>query len=143
MRLGRIPEASSEAVSKSMKGNRGRNTRLELRLRGALAQKSVEGFRCGYIVEGTKVDLAFPSRRVAVMAHGCFWHNCPTCGLPLPKAHREYWKRKFAINRLRDRRIRIRLEKAGWKLGEFWGHEVDDDLETVLLRIERLLGPGA
>jgi DNA mismatch endonuclease (patch repair protein) len=142
MKLGRIPLASSAAVSKSMKGNRGRNTRLELRLRGALARRGIGGFRCGFVVEGTRVDFAFPFLRVAVMAHGCFWHNCPTCRLALPKTHRGYWRRKFAINRLRDMRIRRRFAKAGWRFGEVWGHEVDNDLQSAVAKIHRLLTPG-
>jgi DNA mismatch endonuclease, patch repair protein len=141
VKLGRIPEASSAAISKSMKGNGGRNTRLELRLRGALARRGIGGFRCGLLVEGTRVDLAFPSLRVAVMAHGCFWHNCPTCRLALPKTHKGYWRRKFMINRARDKRVRQRLTEAGWRFGEVWGHEVDDDLQSAVVKIEKLLTP--
>ena len=139
MKLGRIPPASSEATSKAMKGNRGSGTRLELRLRSALARRGIDGYSCNFPVEGVKVDIAFPTSRIAVLAHGCFWHGCPICKLPVPKSHRSYWTRKFAINRRRDRLVRARLTGAGWRLAEVWGHEVDEDLGGVVDRIEGLL----
>ena len=123
-----------------MKGNRGSGTRLELRLRSALARRGIGGYLCNFPAEGVKVDIAFPARRVAVLAHGCFWHNCPTCKLPIPRLHRGYWRRKFALNRRRDRLIHARLTKAGWRLAEVWGHEIDENLSGVVARIEGLLG---
>jgi DNA mismatch endonuclease, patch repair protein len=140
MKLGRIPPASSETTRRSMKGNRGSGTHLELRLRSALASRGINGYACNFPVEGVKVDIAFPARKVAVLAHGCFWHSCPTCRLPVPKSHRSYWNRKFAINRRRDRLIRARLVRKGWKLAEVWGHEVDEDLGGIVTRIQGLLG---
>jgi DNA mismatch endonuclease, patch repair protein len=140
MKLGRIPPASSEAVRKSMKGNRGKDTRLELRLRAGLAGKGIGGYRCNFKVEGTRVDVAFQSKRVAVLAHGCFWHSCPICNLGIPSSHRGYWIRKFRINARRDERIRSQLAAAGWHVAEVWEHEVDENLGAVVRRIEGLVG---
>lgn len=122
-----------------MKGNRGRNTHLELRLRAGLAAEGIRGYRCNFKVEGTRVDLAFERQKLAVMVQGCFWHSCPVCKLDIPKSHGDYWSRKFAINKRRDRLVRNKLELAGWQVLEVWGHEVEEDLGAVVQKIENIL----
>lgn len=71
-------------------------------------------------------DLSFPSRKVAIFVHGCFWHahNC-THGRRRPGSNVEYWNRKCIDNRLRDRRKSRQLRNLGWRTLTVWECQVD------------------
>src|SRR5258707_14534405 len=110
-----------------MLANRGRDTNPELRLRRALWRSGFRGYRTNFRVAGVRPDIVFTRWRLAVFVHGCFWHRCPECAYPLPRANRQFWAAKFRRNRQRDREKRAVLEKAGWIVIECWGHRVADD----------------
>jgi DNA mismatch endonuclease, patch repair protein len=143
MKLGAIPPASTETVHRIMVANRGKNTTIERKLRRALLAAGAPRGRAHFRVGPTRVDLAFPSQRVAVQIHGCFWHHCPTCNLPIPRTNRAYWRRKFAINQARDVRSRREIRRAGWRLIEIWEHQIDDDFGSCVGRIIRALNHQA
>jgi|SRR5581483_5692415 len=67
-------------------------------------------------------DLVFPSRRVALFIHGCFWHRHIGCrkGAAMPVARREYWTAKFARTVARDRANTFALEENGWTVIVVW-----------------------
>ena len=68
-----------------------------------------------------KPDLSFPSRRVALFVHGCFWHRHPNCKrASTPVAGQEYWLKKFDRTRARDLRNRAELEQNGWTVLIVW-----------------------
>jgi len=116
--------ASSEAVRRSMLGNRGRDTRPELAMRSAL-HKSGLRFRKNYRpLRGSRgvVDVAFTRRKVAVQLDGCFWHGCPEHG-SRPATNRAYWDEKLQRNAERDTRLQRELEDEGWTVLRFWEHE--------------------
>jgi DNA mismatch endonuclease, patch repair protein len=71
-------------------------------------------------------DLVFPSRRLCLFVHGCFWHSCPHCrhGAREVRSNTEYWFAKRARNKARDIRDRIALEAAGWMVLTIWECEV-------------------
>ena len=123
-----IPRPSSAAVHNVMAANRGTNTGPEEVLRKSLRRAGVSGYRLNYRVAGVRVDLAFPSRRVAVLVNGCFWHHCPVCDLPLPKTHSDFWAKKFSLTRIRDSRVRVSIKRKGWRLIEVWEHQIREDL---------------
>jgi DNA mismatch endonuclease (patch repair protein) len=61
-----------------------------------------------------KPDLVFPSRRVALFVHGCFWHQHEGCRRSnKPKSRTEYWDEKLARNVRRDLIVREELAKLG------------------------------
>jgi DNA mismatch endonuclease (patch repair protein) len=84
-------------------------------------------------------DIAFPRLKLAIFVHGCFWHRCPHCQPPLPKAHRAFWKRKFALNAERDERKRRQLEAAGWDVLEIWECKVKKNPAEQAFRVRRML----
>ena len=146
--MGPAPPATSLAVSRSMKSNRARDTGPELRLRKALQAAGLRGFKTNFAGAPGRPDIAFPSARVAVMVYGDFWHRCPKHRLPLPKAHRDFWRTKFALNRSRDARKRAALRKEGWRVVELWECEVEEALPTCVARVQTAVGatipsPGA
>jgi DNA mismatch endonuclease, patch repair protein len=71
-----------------------------------------------------KPDIVYPRSKVAVFVHGCFWHRCPTCNLPLPRTNSTFWQRKFARNVERDRLNKEELQTMGWRVVVIWEHEI-------------------
>jgi DNA mismatch endonuclease (patch repair protein) len=70
-------------------------------------------------------DLVFPSERLAVFVHGCFWHRhhgCPRA--TTPRTNRHFWETKFRTNRRRDRAARRRLLRMGWAVEVVWECEL-------------------
>jgi DNA mismatch endonuclease (patch repair protein) len=81
----------------------------------------------------SRADIVFGPARVAVYVDGCFWHSCPDHGTR-PKANSEWWERKLARNRERDRETNRILREHGWEVVRIWEHE--DPIEAVD-RLER------
>lgn len=72
-------------------------------------------------------DLVFPSRRVVVFVHGCFWHRHPDPACKLtrtPKSRLEFWETKFSENTERDARNLAALEASGWTVFTVWECQV-------------------
>ena len=134
----RSPAASSENARNTMRANR-RVSGLERRLRAALWAAGARGYRVQSPLPG-KPDVVFPVERMAVLVHGCFWHACPECHLPMPKANAEFWASKLAHNAERDREVARQLEALGWVVMGVWEHELRLDINAV---VDRLLGERA
>jgi DNA mismatch endonuclease (patch repair protein) len=64
-------------------------------------------------------DFVFPRRKLAVFVDGCFWHGCPRHGTQ-PQGNRAFWRKKFATNRARDRRVNRALRATGWRVLRIW-----------------------
>jgi DNA mismatch endonuclease (patch repair protein) len=68
-----------------------------------------------------KPDLAFPTRKVALFVHGCFWHQHPGCKRArLPASRPEYWLPKLQRNVFRDRENRKAIVRLGWRHVVVW-----------------------
>jgi DNA mismatch endonuclease (patch repair protein) len=126
------PPPSSPAVRNVMRANRARNTGPELRLRRALRDAGLGGYRLNWKKAPGRPDIAYPGRRLAIFVHGCYWHHCLRCYPNLPKSNPEFWARKFELNRERDARKRSGLESSGWAVVETWECDLRDDLATVV-----------
>lgn len=85
-------------------------------------------------------DLAFPSRRVALFVHGCFWHRHPGCKLAtMPTTRVEFWKAKFEATIARDSATLTALEQAGWTTLIIWECELNAEaLERLYVRIANI-----
>lgn len=130
--------ATSDATRRSMKANKGRDTRPELAIRRLLHDA---GFR--YRVNMRPMpelrrtaDIVFTRAKVAVFIDGCFWHGCPE-HYQRPLANREYWDDKVLKNRERDAETSAALTEAQWTVLRFWEHEqpasVVDTIEGQVL----------
>jgi DNA mismatch endonuclease, patch repair protein len=114
--LGKAPKASSAHVTKSMKSNTAQGTRPELKLRKALSNKKIKGYRLNHKHIPGRPDIVFTKKKLAVFINGCYWHRCPKCRLSLPKTNTIFWKNKFIRNKTRDRLKTRRLRALGWEL---------------------------
>jgi len=139
-KLGPAPPPTSEAVSRLMKSNKSKDTIPELILRSALRKAGIVGYRLHWDKAPGRPDISFTRHKLAVFVHGCFWHRCPICRPPVPKAHRSYWERKFELNIERDRKMRNDLAADGWRTLVLWEHEIRNDLPQCVRRIEIALG---
>jgi DNA mismatch endonuclease (patch repair protein) len=106
--------------SEVMSRVRGKDTKPELRVRSYL---HAAGLR--YVLHDKRLpgkpDLSFPSRRVAVFVHGCFWHGHEGCKrATLPATRPEFWQAKIEGNKERDKRDRDALEALGWQVRVLW-----------------------
>ena len=93
-----------------------------------------------YRISRTHVDIAFPSKKLAILVHGCFWHRCARCNLPMPKTHQDFWAKKFELNRARDKRVRAFLRNEGWNVLEIWEHQIKQSVTDCVRRISVALG---
>ena len=124
------PPASSEAVRNTMLANRGKDTQPELIVRRMLREAGHPGYRLHWRIneeDGRYVcrpDITYPSRKLAIFVHGCFWHRCPRCAMGLPKSNVEYWTEKFERNIARDRAKEDSLVRLGWDVHTIWECEI-------------------
>jgi DNA mismatch endonuclease (patch repair protein) len=133
------PAPSSDNARNTMRANRGSDTGPERRVRAALRAAGLSGYRLNWRKAPGRPDVAYPGRKVAVFVHGCFWHRCPRCNPPNPKAHSEFWTRKFELNVERDARKRAQLEDAGWVVLVIWECDVRERLPESVARVAEML----
>lgn len=127
------PKASSPNVSKVMRANKAMGTKPELALRKFLCENGFRGYRLNWSKAIGRPDVSYPSRKLAIFVHGCFWHRCPICATSLPKTNTEFWKKKFELNVSRDTAKKESLEASGWEVLELWECEIKrKDFSRVL-----------
>lgn len=131
--VGASPKSQSNAVSKSMKSNKSSGTKPELILSKLLQKRPARTTLPG------RPDFAYRNDRLAVFVHGCFWHRCPTCNLPLPKTNSAFWNRKFARNVERDALNKEELESMDWRVLVIWEHELKENPSDCALRVKEAL----
>jgi len=116
---------------------RSKNTKVErlvfreLRKRGIYFQKHYKRAK-------GKPDIALPSKKKAVFIDGDFWHgrNFSKQKKRLPK---KYWLPKIEKNVRNDRKNRLALEKAGWKVLRVWEKETIKNPEKAISKISKFL----
>lgn len=96
-----------------------RDTRPEMQLRRLL---HAHGFRYRLRHAGLPMrpDLVFPSARVAVFVHGCFWHGHACHLFQWPRSNADFWRTKIVRNVRRDRRAEAKLLELGWRPLTVW-----------------------
>lgn len=65
-------------------------------------------------------DLVFRRFNAVMFVHGCYWHSHGCYRSTLPKTRRTFWKRKFFVNRKRDKRNISLLQACGWRVLVVW-----------------------
>ena len=125
--------ASTRSSLAAVKSTGNRST--ERVLRAHLVRGGFRGWRLHAKDIAGCPDFVFDERRVAVFVDGCFWHGCPSCHRP-PSSNQDYWTKKVARNKSRDRRNSRLLRKDGWTVLRVWEHE---DPVAAADRVERVL----
>ncbi|WP_285729668.1 very short patch repair endonuclease [Nocardiopsis sp. ATB16-24] len=116
--------AANAGVRRSMRANKGRDTRPEWEIR-----RRVHAAGLRYRVSARPLpdfrrtaDLVFSRAKVAVFVDGCFWHGCREHHT-VSKTNAEYWSEKVRRNRERDQETDRRLTASGWTVVRIWEHE--------------------
>lgn len=120
-----------------MQATRRKDTEPELALRRALHARGLR-YRVDVALPAIprrRMDIVFPTARLVVLVHGCFWHSCPDHATTA-KANYAYWSTKLKANRERDLDTARRLHEAGWTLMTVWEHE---PLQSATERVVRQL----
>jgi DNA mismatch endonuclease, patch repair protein len=73
----------------------------------------------------TQSASVFPRFRLAIFVDGCFWHGCSKHA-SVPQSNQEFWERKLARNKQRDRIVNRKIKELGWKPMRIWQHELRD-----------------
>jgi DNA mismatch endonuclease, patch repair protein len=130
--------ASSDAVRRSMQGNRGRDTRPEIAVRRAAHAQGLRYRVNARPLPGLRrtADMVFSRLKIAVFVDGCFWHGCPQHHT-VARTNADYWSRKVSSNMARDADTDDILEQAGWISLRFWEHEEPSSAVIVIARTIR------
>jgi len=112
--------------SEIMSRVRGKDTKPELQVRSFL---HATGLR--YILHNKKLpgkpDLSFPSRKLALFVHGCFWHGHAGCKRAnMPATRPDFWRKKIESNIARDRQNQEALSALGWEVRILWQCAIND-----------------
>lgn len=128
---------SPETRSAVMSRIRGRDTKPELALAAAMAERGWEWESHCRDLPG-RPDFVLRDARIAVFVDGDFWH-----GWRFPQWRdklSEKWEAKIEANRQRDRRNHRRLRRLGWTVIRLWEHQIERDIEGCATRIAIALG---
>lgn len=85
--------------------------------------------------------MVFPSRKLCIFIHGCFWHRHPGCRLAsTPGSNVDFWLEKFQKNVDRDNRKSEELKSLGWRVEVIWECETRNR-DSLLARLKEILFP--
>lgn len=83
-------------------------------------------------------DIILTDYKIAVFLDGCFWHTCPKCkGNKRPSSNKNYWIPKINKTIKRDNENATKLRKNGCKVLRFWEHEINENVESCIEKLER------
>lgn len=100
-----------------------KDTKIEVRLQNILNENNIK-FITHKPITG-QPDI-FIEPNICVFADGCYWHECPYCGLNLPPNPGA---------RQRDKRINISLQQDGYKVLRFWEHDIKKNIDDCFNKI--------
>jgi DNA mismatch endonuclease, patch repair protein len=114
--------------SENMRRIRSKNTAPEMVVRKALRALGFTGYRLHRRDLPGKPDIAFLSRRKAILIHGCFWHghDCKE-GVRRPRSNIDYWIPKIDRTQERDELHNEALRRQGWSVLTIWECQLSDD----------------
>lgn len=127
---------SPEQRSKVMSSIRAKS-RLEDEVAHELFKRGVRYRRNNRKLVGTP-DISIQKYKVVIFIDSCFWHSCPLHG-NRPKSNVEYWEKKLNRNIEKAKEVNAYYEDHGWHILRVWEHELNDDFEGTLGRIEAFI----
>ena len=122
---------SPEERSRLMARIRSRDTKPEMYGRKAVWRAGFR-YRLHSRTLPGKPDLALAQYKVAVLVHGCFWHQHGCAKTNRPSSNREFWDRKLDGNVARDGRNRAALRALGWTVLTVWECGLEEGTAKVL-----------
>jgi len=77
-----------------------------------------------------KPDIVLKQHKTVIFIDSCFWHGCKR-HCRVPTAHKSYWLRKIARNKVRDKEVMTHYKKQEWKIFRIWEHELSSPHSKV------------
>jgi DNA mismatch endonuclease, patch repair protein len=139
IRDGRSPLPEKESISRVMSSIKNKNTKPELKLRKALWDNGIKGYRLHWKKAPGRPDIAFPRKKIALFVNGCYWHRCPFCKPLIPRSHSKFWIEKFERNIKRDQIKIDQLKEKGWKSLTIWECQLNDNIMLYVEKIKDML----
>jgi DNA mismatch endonuclease (patch repair protein) len=115
---------------------RNKDTDIECAVRSELHKRGYRFRKHLRALPGTP-DIVFTRRRVAVFVDGDFWHGYRFS--QWRDTVSPFWQQKIEKNRQRDRKNFAKLRRSGWRVVRLWKHQVKEEIEECLIKIEAAL----
>ncbi len=116
---------------------KGKNTRPELLVRKLIWAQGKRYRVHDRNVPGTP-DISNRRCKLAVFIDGCFWHGCMSCYRE-PTTNVPFWRNKLKANKRRRLKVKAQLKAEGWRVLEFWEHEVVSNPSRVAEQVRRYM----
>ena len=127
---------TKEQISRSMKSNKGKDTKPELLLRNELWRRGLR-YRKNYKELYGKPDIVFLGARIAVFVDGKMWHGYDWKHQKDDfKSRRDYWIPKIGHNIEHDYDVTQELISLDWLVMRFWDFEIKKNLQECADKIE-------
>lgn len=133
-----VDSFSKKVRSRIMSKIRGKDTGPELKLRKLLFSRGYR-YRKNYRIGRKTIDIAFITKKIAVLIDGCFWHGCPKC-YKKPKSNVTYWDQKINSNIRRDKITNLNLKTDGWRVIRIWEHSIRNNDAGCADKVSKSLG---
>lgn len=112
---------------------RNKDSKIEIALRKTLWK---EGYR--YRKNSTKYfgkpDIVLSKYKTVIFVDSCFWHGCKKHG-SMPVTRKDFWKKKIARNKERDKEVNRHYKKEGWQIIRVWEHEISKKYSPLIEKI--------
>ena len=112
-------------------------SRLEDKVAHELFKRGLRYRRNNRKLLGTP-DISIQKYKVVIFIDSCFWHSCPIHG-NRPKTNTEYWEKKLDRNIEKAKEVNAYYEAHGWHIMRVWEHELKEDYEGTIGRIEAFI----
>lgn len=115
----------------------GKDSKPEKQIRSYLFEKGFRFLKNVKTLPG-KPDIVLPKYKVVIFFHGCFWHGHSNCKKSVrPTTNVLFWNAKIQSNMDRDERVKLELERTGWRVITIWACEVSNK-KKFEITIDRL-----
>lgn len=119
-----------------------RKTMQKIRSKGTVAERIVERElrrRKIYFAKHVasiigRPDIVFHRKKVVVFIDSDFWHSNPKRFIA-PKSNVNYWQKKIARNKERDKKVTSALKKDGWKVLRLWEYDIKHNTDKCIEKI--------
>ncbi len=122
-----------------MQSNKSTGTKPELLLGKALFARGHRYRKNNKTVFG-KPDFTFKKLKLAIFVDGEFWHGKNWEERKYDhKSNKEFWINKIEQNIERDIEVNNTLKNQGWTVLRFWAKEIEQNLVSCVLQIEKVI----
>lgn len=132
-----VDSVSKEKRSEIMRHIKSENTIFEDAFRKTIWNKGLR-YRKNVKSMMGKPDIFFPKNKIVIFLDSCFWHGCPY-HCRMPKSNVEYWGKKIARNKERDKKVKKYYKDKGFTIIRFWEHKINKEFDKSVDFVESLV----